>query len=118
MVQECWAATDNLAAFSQAIEEQGLFIAGGGRRAHVVVSYEGEVFALSRFIDKKSRNVTTQLGAPDNAPTVTQAKAKIANAIAPKLSAYIREARKIAAKAMEPLELQRREMRERRRQEV
>ncbi len=117
MVQECWAASDNLAAFSQAIEERGLFIAKGDRRAQVVVSYEGEVFALSRLIDKKSRDVTAKLGAPDHLPTVAQAKAKIANEIAPKLSAHIREAKKIATKALEPLEQQQREMRERHRQE-
>jgi len=117
MVQECWAASDNLAAFSQAIEERGLYLAKGDRRAHVVVSYEGEVFALSRLIEKKSKDVTAKLGVPDNLPTVAQTKATIAGEIAPKLSTYIREAKRIAAKSLEPLEQQKQEMRERHRLE-
>lgn len=117
MTQECWAASDGLAAFSQALSERGLYLAKGDRRAHVVVSYDGEVFALARLIDKKSREVTAKLGVADNLPTVAQTKAAISGEIAPKLSQFIREAKQIAAKRLEPLEKQRQAMSEQHRLE-
>jgi hypothetical protein len=117
MTQECWAASDGLAAFSQALSERGLYLAKGDRRAHVVVSYDGEVFALARLIDKKSREVTAKLGVADNLPTVAQTKAAISGEIAPKLSQFIREAKQIAAKRLEPLNKQRHAMSEQHRLE-
>ena len=104
MVQECWAASDGLSAFSSALEERGLHLAKGDRRGHVVVSFEGEVFALSRLIDKRSKDVSAKLGSPDALPSVEAVNATIAADIAPKLTGFIREAKAIAAKALKPLE--------------
>ncbi|MBI1392932.1 MAG: relaxase/mobilization nuclease domain-containing protein [Alphaproteobacteria bacterium] len=108
MVQECWAASDNVGTLSRMLEERGLHLAKGDRRGHVIVSFEGEVFALSRLIDKKAKDVNARLGAPETLPSVAETKTRIAGEIAPKLSAYIREAKAIAHKAQEPLEAQRR----------
>lgn len=104
MVQECWAAADGLSALSSALEERGLHLAKGDRRSHVVFSFEGEVFALSRLIDKPSKDVTAKLGSADALPSVEAVKATIAADIAPKLTGFIREAKAIAAKALKPLE--------------
>jgi hypothetical protein len=107
-----WAASGGVGALSKVLEERGLHLAKGGRRAHVVVSFDGEVFALSRLIDKKAKDVTVRLGAPEALPTMAETKARIAGEIAPKLSAYIREAKAIAHKAQAPLEAERRAMAE------
>lgn len=104
MVQECWAASDGLFAFSSALEERGLHLAKGDRRGHVVVSFEGEVFAISRLIDKRSKDVSDKLGSPDALPSVEAVKTTIAADIAPKLTGFIREAKAIAARALRPLE--------------
>lgn len=110
MVQECWSVSDNRDAFGKALEERGLYLAKGDRRGHVVVSYEGEVFALSRLIDHKAKEVTAKLGKPDELRSVEDTKAHIAAAIAPRLGGYITEARRIARAAMQPLNDQRQAM--------
>lgn len=103
MVQECWAVSDSRNGFAKALEERGLYLAKGDRRGHVAVSYEGEVSAISRLIDKKAKEVTAKLGRPDDLPSVEQTLARIGNEIAPRLSRFITEAKRIAANAMKPL---------------
>ena len=53
-VQDCWKRSDGATAFSNALEERGLYLARGDRRGHVVLTLDGEAFALSRlgFVDK------------------------------------------------------------------
>ena len=73
-IQECWAASDNGQAFAKALEERGLFIAGGDRRGHVAVTIEGEAFAIARMIDKKSRDVAARLGDPKDLRSVADTR--------------------------------------------
>lgn len=117
MVQDCWAVSDNRESFARALEERGLYLAKGDRRGHVAVTYEGEVFALSRLIDKKAKDVTAKLGKPDDLLSVEVTKARIANEIAPRISSYIREAKQNAHAVMKPLKAQTIAMAERHRAE-
>ena len=55
-VQECWKQSDGAAAFASALEERGLFLARGDRRGFVAVTIDGDVFALARMIDAKSKD--------------------------------------------------------------
>lgn len=110
MVQECWAVSDNRDALGKALEERGLYLAKGNRRGHVVVTYEGEVFALSRLIDRKAREVTARLGKPDDLRSVEDTKGYIASAIAPRLDGFIEESRRMVRAAMKPLNDQREAM--------
>jgi hypothetical protein len=48
-------ASDGKEAFAKAMEERGLYLAKGDRRGHVAVTYEGEVFAISRLSAKPRR---------------------------------------------------------------
>lgn len=113
MVQECWAVSDNRAAFTKSLEERGLYLAKGDKRGHVVVTYEGEVFALSRLTDKKAKEVTAKLGKPDDLRSVDATKAHIASAIAPRLDKFIQEARRIGRNTMKPLNDEREAMKSR-----
>lgn len=117
MVQDCWAVSDNRESFARALEERGLYLAKGDRRGHVAVTYEGEVFALSRLIDKKAKDVTAKLGKPDDLLSVEATKARIGNEIAPRVSSYIREAKQNAHAVMIPLKAQATAMAERHRAE-
>lgn len=117
MVQDCWAVSDNRESFARALEERGLYLAKGDRRGHVAVTYEGEVFALSRLIDKKAKDVTAKLGKPDDLLSVEATKARIAHEIAPRVSSYIREAKHNAHAVMKPLKAQATAMAERHRAE-
>ncbi len=102
-VQECWKQSDGAAAFASALEERGLFLARGDRRGFVAVTIDGDVFALSRMIDAKSKDVASRLGDPAKLRSVEETKQFIGEQIAPRLSRYIAESKRIAHHNMQPL---------------
>lgn len=102
-VQDCWKRADSVSAFASALEERGLFLARGDRRGFVAITTDGDVFALSRLIDGKAKDVAARLGDSARLPSVDDARARIATEIAPHLSRYIAEAKRIARVNMEPL---------------
>jgi hypothetical protein len=102
-VQECWSISDNRAAFAQALEERGLFLAKGDRRGYVVITFDGDIHALSRLTDKREKGVREKLGEPDGVSSVQEMLAHIARDITPRLGGYIKDAKRIAANAMKPL---------------
>ena len=102
-VQECWKQSDGAAAFASALEERGLFLARGDRRGFVAVTIDGDVFALARMIDAKSKDVASRLGDPAKLRSVEETKQFIGEQIVPRLSRYIAEAKRIARHNMEPL---------------
>ncbi len=112
-IQECWAVSDGLQAFEKALEERGLFLARGDRRAHVVTTHEGEVFALSRMVGKHSSDVVAKLGKPDGLRSVDDTLAHISQTLTPRLQSHIKEARRIAANQMKPLAQRRQDMKSR-----
>jgi hypothetical protein len=103
VVQDCWKRSDGATAFSNALEERGLYLARGDRRGHVVITLDGEPFALSRLIDGKSKDVNAKLGDPNQLRNVDETKALISDKIAPRLSSYIKEAKRMAVNAMKPI---------------
>jgi hypothetical protein len=102
-VQEAWAVSDNRNAFVGALEERGLFLARGDRRAHVAVTLEGEVFAISRCVGIKAKDVAARLGEPENLPSVGETVDRLRGEVGAKLRLHIAEARRIATAAMTPL---------------
>ncbi|TXG81189.1 MAG: relaxase [Sphingomonadales bacterium] len=102
-VQDCWKRADSVGAFASALEERGLFLARGDRRGFVAITIDGDVFALSRLIEGKAKDVAARLGDPARLLSVDDARARIASDIAPRLSRYIAEAKRIARVNIEPL---------------
>lgn len=102
-VNDCWKRADSAKAFAAALEERGLFLARGDRRAFVVTTLDGDVFAISRMIPEKLKVIAERLGDPAHLPSVAETQQRIANDIAPRLSNYIAEAKRIARTNMEPL---------------
>jgi hypothetical protein len=102
-VQDCWKQSDSASAFASALEERGLFLARGDRRGFVAVTIDGDVFALARMIDAKSKDVASRLGDPAKQRSVEETKQFIGEQIAPRLSRYIEEAKRIAHHNMQPL---------------
>lgn len=78
MFRECWAASDSQAAFVAALSEHGFHLARGDRRGHVAVDWRGEVYAISRWVGIKAREVRARLGDGADLPTVDEAKQKFA----------------------------------------
>jgi len=111
-IQECWAVSDNAPAFAKALEERGLFLAQGDRRGHVAVSIEGEVFAIARMVGAKTKEVAARLGDPKQLRTVADTVRHIGEAVAPRLSRHISEAKRIAHNAMKPLNVRKQLMKD------
>lgn len=100
---DCWQQADNAKSFAAALEERGLFLARGDQRSFVAVTIDGDVFALARMIDAKSKDVASRLGDPTKLRSVDETKQFIGEQIAPRLSRYIAEAKRIAHHNMLPL---------------
>lgn len=110
IIQECYAASDGQKSFAAALEERGVFLAKGDRRGHVAVTYNGAVVSIAREIGRPAKEIRARLGDADSLRSVDETKAFIAQRVAPQLSHLIREAKKIAARALKPLEEQRQQM--------
>lgn len=111
-IQECWAMSDNGPAFAKALEERGLFLARGDRRGYVAITLEGEVFAVAPAINKRTKEVAARLGDPQSLRSVDDTVRHIGETVAPRLSRYISEAKRIAVNAIKPLNEQKLTMKE------
>ncbi len=100
---DSWKQSDNVKSFAAALEERGLHLARGDRRGFVAVTIDGDVFALARMIDAKSTDVASRLGDPAKLRSVDETRQFIGEQIAPRLTRYIGEAKRIAHHNMQPL---------------
>ena len=89
--QDCWAMSDGLKAFRAAMEARGYYLAQGDRRGYVAVDWRGEVYAISRYVGVRTKEVRNKLGEPDSLPTVAEIKERIAKETEDKLRAFKRE---------------------------
>lgn len=102
-IQECWAVSDSRAGFAKALQVRGLYLAKGDRRAHVAVTFEGEVVSIARMTGIKSKDVTAKLGKADDLHGVDETRADIARTIAPRLGQLIAIAGEARKKELAPL---------------
>ncbi len=89
--QDCWAISDSLIAFRNAMEARGFYLAKGDRRGFVAVDHNGEIYSVSRWTGIKTKDVTARLGDPDKLPDVEEVKAQIAAKVAEKLARFARD---------------------------
>lgn len=82
--QDCWALSDSKTAFKNALLEQG-FVLAQGKRGHVAVDYQGEVYPVSRWSGLKVKDVRTRLGSHEDLPSVQKAQAVAAKIITDRL---------------------------------
>ena len=97
LFQDCWALSDSKTAFQSALLEQG-FVLAQGKRGHVAVDYQGEVYPVSRWTGLKAKDVRERLGLSDGLPSVDHAQAVAAKIIADRL-AILKEQEHQTAKA-------------------
>jgi hypothetical protein len=102
-IQDCWKSADNVTSFAAALEERGLYLAKGDRRGFVAMTIDGDVFAISRMVDAKAKDIAARLGDPASLRSVAETQRHIAEQIAPRLSRFIADAKRIAHTRMEPL---------------
>ena len=97
LFQDCWALSDSKSAFQGALLEQG-FVLAQGKRGHVAVDYQGEVYPISRWTGLKAKEVRERLSLSDGLPSVVHAQAVAAKIIADRL-VILKEREHQAAKA-------------------
>jgi hypothetical protein len=115
-IQTCWSISDSRQSFEAALEAKGLFLARGDRRAHVAVTYEGEVLSLSRMTGQKTKDIAARLGKPEECRRVEETKQHVAATITPKLRHLLKENERAKLDAMQPLEAKRTAMRDQHRE--
>lgn len=92
-VQDCWASSDNSQSFQTSLQERGFILAKGARRGHVVIDHTGEVYALSRMLDVKTKDVRARLGDPEMLRSVENARKLVAERMTPTIRRHINEAK-------------------------
>jgi len=91
--QQSWAASDSDKAFRQALEQRGYFLARGDRRAVVAVDVHGEVYAVARWANVKSKDVVNRMGDDLAAlPSVDEARERIAETVQEKIRGFVGDA--------------------------
>ena len=80
--QECWAASDSQTAFRTALKERGYTLARGDRRGVVALDYLGEVYSVAKYTGNRANAVLAKITEPDSLPSVTEARAAIAQDMA------------------------------------
>lgn len=73
LFQKCWASSDSKTAFAHALKEKGFILAKGDRRGFVAVDHHGEVYAISRWVRIKTKDVRARLGETHGLPSVEEA---------------------------------------------
>jgi hypothetical protein len=102
-ILDCWQQADNAKSFAAALEECGLFLAHGDQRSFVAVTIDGDVHSITRILPDRSCDIISRLSDPAALPSVSDTRQKIAEQIAPRLTRYIEEAKRIAHHNMQPL---------------
>ncbi|GKS69681.1 hypothetical protein W03_18090 [Nitrosomonas sp. PY1] len=83
--QECWLLNKTQNAFANALKEHGYVLARGDRRSFVAVDHRGEVFAVSKWIGIKTKEVRERLTDETALPSVNDAKIQIAKDMSARL---------------------------------
>lgn len=87
-IQDAWAMSDSSGAFDHALRERGFRLAQGDRRGHVAIDIDGNVFAISRTVGVKAKDVRARLGEAEQLPTFGDMQFEVASAVADKLKAF------------------------------
>ena len=115
--QDCWAISDNQAAFAQALKEQGYVLARGDRRGVVAVDFRGEVYAVSRYVGIKAKQVRAKIGDGANLPHSHRAKQEAASMVADRLRQLQKQQKRTERQSQAILNSEIRRKRDRHRQE-
>ena len=100
VLAECWAVSDNKAAFERCLHGRGYVMARGDRRGFVIVDCHGEIHSLSRALALKTKELTAKLGACEALPDTAEAKQSIARMLTPAIRKHIQDARSTFAAHM------------------
>ena len=86
--QDAWAISDSKAAFANALQERGYWLARGDKRGYVAVDHHGEVHNIAKRVGVRTNAVRERLGNLDEFPTVADTKVEIARAMQAKMDDF------------------------------
>lgn len=89
--QECWSLCKNQNSFAHKLKEHGYVLARGDRRSFVAVDHRGEVFAVSKWVGIKTKEVRDRLTDETALPSVSEARIQIAKEMATRLENLTQE---------------------------
>jgi len=92
LFQDCWAVSDKKASFEKALNDYGFYLAKGDRRGFVALDYRGEVFSLSRWMNVRTKEIKSRLGALELLASTDEVKRYIAERMTKFLESYIHQA--------------------------
>lgn len=92
-------------------------LAKGDRRGFVVVDWRGEVYAISRWVGVKTKDVKANLGSPNDLPSVEDIHQQLAEKFADKLQQFVAEQTSLHEKTESHLKKIRQSLTSRHRQE-
>jgi len=115
--QDCWAISDSRTAFANALEERGYYLARGDRRGFVAVDWRGEIYAISRWVGVKAKDVKARLGNSDDLSSVEKMQQQLAEKFTDKLQQFVNEATSSHEKAEQRLKQKRQALVKRHRHE-
>lgn len=117
MFQQCWEGSATGEAYAQSLAERGYTLAHGDRRAFVAVDFRGQVFAVAKWSNVKTKEVRAKLEPVKDAPSVEQAQATIAARMTETLRSYVAEVEAARQKQATALAMQRVQLMQRQRKE-
>lgn len=86
LFQACWASSDSQKSFTAALADHGYVLARGDRRGFVALDYRGEVYAVSKWVGVKAKEVRARMSNESALPSVDQVRTQIAADISARLS--------------------------------
>jgi len=106
LFQDAWQRSDGIAAFRNALEERGYFLARGDSRNFVAVDLNGAVYAIPRFCGVKAKDVMHKLGSSDHLDTVETTIAAIERRKTERVRTWLEKDKLLKAKEAFPLDAQ------------
>ena len=110
LAQEAWATSDNRESLQQALEQRGLYLARGDKGRFVVSTWRGEIMALPRLLNCKTKEVRERLGEDRELRSLEETRVHIAKTVGPALAKLVPQVEAERDNAMLPLDQQRQEL--------
>ncbi|MFV0552103.1 MAG: hypothetical protein ACK5L6_09330, partial [Anaerorhabdus sp.] len=107
---DCWAVSDCRISFEAALADHGLYLARGDRRGYVAVDGRGEIYSLSRWTGKKSKELRDRLGPPEKLRSIEDTKKLIAERLDTAANEIVTAAAQRKAKELASYKAQRDEL--------
>lgn len=103
-IMQCWAASDSGKAFRHALEARGYYLAQGDRGGVVAIDTGGEIYAVARWLDLRTKEVRARMSDVAALPPVAETQRRVAGLVQEKISGFVKNIADEFARVTETLE--------------